>query len=278
MQVAAAAATNEYQSEKIAPRIVISVVSHGQGDLIRGLLTDIHKHWNSEGLHLVLTQNLREDTPLEMERLAFPTRVIRNTHPNSFSANHNAAFEVFDSDVFCVVNPDIRCPEDPLPALLGALAQPDIGVAAPLVKTPQSVVEGSARRRITPWRLALRISGLARRLEYKIERDPIYPDWVAGMFMALHSGDFRRLGGFDERYRLYCEDADLCMRLWAAGRRVMLVPKALVVHDAQRDSHRKLRYLSWHVASLLRFFVCHPFYRRIRAAPTERMEVPCRHL
>ncbi|MCO6441834.1 MAG: glycosyltransferase [Nitrococcus mobilis] len=275
MQVAA---TNEYRPDKIAPRVVISVVSHGQGNLIRGLLTDIHEHWNCEGLHLVLTQNLREDTPLEIERLAFPTRVIRNTHPSSFSANHNAAFKVFDSDVFCVVNPDIRCPQDPLPALLRALAQPNIGVAAPLVKTPQGMVESSARRRITPWRLAVRISGLARRPDYEIERSPIYPDWVAGMFMALRSEDFARLGGFDEHYRLYCEDADLCLRLWAAERHVMLVPEALAVHDARRDSHRKLRYLSWHVASLLRFFVRHPFYQRIRTAPTERTEVPCRDL
>lgn len=250
--------------DSTAPQVVISVVSHGQRDLIRGLLTDIREHWNPEGLHLVLTENLRENTPLEIDRLAFPTRVIRNHHPCSFAANHNAAFEVFESDVFCVVNPDIRCPEDPLPALLDALAHPEIGLAAPMVRTPQGAVEGSARRQITPWRILLRVSGLARQLDYEIDRRPVYPDWVAGVFMALRSEDFARLGGFDERYRLYCEDADLCMRLWAAGRRVILVPEALTIHNARRDSHRKLRYLSWHVSSLLRFFARYPFYRRLR--------------
>lgn len=258
--------TGQTRPGSAAPRVVISVVSHGQGDLIRGLLADIREHWNPQGLHLVLTQNLREDTPLEMERLAFPTRVIRNPRPNSFAANHNVAFEAFESDVFCVVNPDVRCSEDPLPALLGALAQPDVGLVAPVAKTPQGGVETSARRRITPWRIFLRVSGLARKPDYEIDASPVYPDWVAGVFMALHSGDFARLGGFDERYRLYCEDADLCMRLWAAGRRVALVPGAHVVHDARRDSHRNLRYLSWHVASLLRFFARYPSYRRLRPA------------
>lgn len=259
--------SSQIQDSSAAPRVVISVVSHGQGDLIRDLLTDIREHWNPEGLHLVLTHNLREDTPPEMQGLAFPTQVIRNSHPHSFAANHNTAFEVFDSDVFCVVNPDVRCPEDPMPALLDALARPEVGLVAPMAKTPQGGVETSARRQITPWRIFLRISGFASRPDYKIDMSPIYPDWVAGVFMALHSEDFARLGGFDERYRLYCEDADLCMRLWAAGRRVALVPEALIVHDARRDSHRKLRYLSWHIASLLRFFARYPFYRRPR--PTE---------
>lgn len=267
--------TGQTRPGSAAPRVVISVVSHGQGELIRGLLTDIREHWNPEGLHLVLTQNLREDTPLEMGRLAFPTRVLRNHRPASFAANHNAAFKVFDSDAFCVVNPDIRCPEDPMPALLDALSHPDVGLVAPMVRTPQGAVEGSARRQITPWRIFLRVCGLARRPDYEIDRRPVYPDWVAGLFMALHSEDFRRLGGFDERYRLYCEDADLCMRLWAASRRVMLVPEALAIHDARRESHRKLRYLCWHVSSLLRFFARYPFYRPGPAAMRQDL---CRNL
>lgn len=257
--------TTQGRYSNTAPRVVVSVVSHGQGNLLRGLLSDIHEHWKPHGLHLVLTKNLREDTPSEIERLAFPTRVVQNRCPTSFAANHNAAFALFDSDIFCVVNPDIRCPTDPMPALLGTLAQPDVALAAPLAKSPAGVVEGSARRRITPWRIALRIAGLARRPDYDISQSPVYPDWVAGMFMALRSEDFASLGGFDERYRLYCEDADLCMRLWAAGRRVALVPEAFVVHDARRDSHRQLRYLSWHVSSLLRFFVRYPSDRPLRS-------------
>ncbi|HET8701399.1 MAG TPA: glycosyltransferase [Nitrococcus sp.] len=260
-----AISTSQMRYASTAPRVVISVVSHGQGNLVRGLLADIGEHWNPRRLHLVLTQNLREDTPQEMEQLAFPTQVIRNSRPHSFAANHNAAFEVFESDVFCVINPDVRCPHDPMPALLEALAQPEIALAAPVAKTPQGGVETSARRRITPWQIFMRVSGLARRPDYEIDGSLVYPDWVAGVFMALHSEDFARLGGFDESYRLYCEDADLCMRLWAIGRRVALVPDALIVHDARRDSHRKLRYLSWHIASLLRFFARYPFYRRLRS-------------
>jgi N-acetylglucosaminyl-diphospho-decaprenol L-rhamnosyltransferase len=64
---------------------------------------------------------------------------------------------------------------------------------------------------------------------------------------------FRELRGFDERYFLYYEDVDLCRRLRKRGYEVVLVPSASAVHDARRESHRNLRHLSWHLASIARF-------------------------
>ncbi|MDN5849503.1 MAG: glycosyltransferase [Nitrococcus sp.] len=251
------------------PRLLVSVVSHGHGHLVQELLTDILRHWDHTGLRLVLTQNLSEPVPPVLDELPFPVWVTRNLRPRSFAANHNAAFGVFESDVFCVVNPDVRCREDPLPALLRALASPEIGLAAPRVASPRGELEDSARQCITPLRILRRISGLMRGPDYDIDADPVYPDWVAGMFMALRSEVFARLDGFDERYRLYCEDADLCMRLWSSGQRVVLAPNASVVHGAQRASHRELRHLRWHVSSLLRFFVHYPFYRPVKSVVAE---------
>jgi hypothetical protein len=73
------------------------------------------------------------------------------------------------------------------------------------------------------------------------------------MFMLFQSKTFREIGGFDERYFLYYEDADICTRLWRQGRPVMIVPEAEVIHDAQRRSHRNLRYLKWHLGSMARY-------------------------
>lgn len=244
------------------PRIVLSVVSHGQGSLLRGLLTDIRRYWDHKGLRLVLTQNLPEHTPPEIDGVPFPVRVIRNRRPKGFAANHNSAFGLFEGDVFCVINPDIRCPTDPMPALMAALADPLTGLAAPRVVNPQGGVEDSARRRITPWRIFARTAGLQKGPDYESAGATVFPDWVAGMFMALRSEVYESVGGFDERYRLYCEDADLCMRLWESGYRVAYLPGASAVHDARRESHRNLTLMRWHVTSLLRFFARHPFYRR----------------
>lgn len=244
------------------PRVVISVVSHGQGQMVRGLLSDIHRCWDHTGLHLVLTQNLPEAAPPELAQLPFPARVIRNLQPRGFAANHNNAFQLYDSDIFCVINPDVRCPQDPMGDLAETLTDPATALAAPRIVSPQGRLEDSARRQITPFRLLKRAAGLVNGPDYKVADGPVYPDWVAGMFMALRSQVYRELGGFDEHYRLYCEDADLCMRLWDSGYRVTVVPRAWAVHEAQRGSHRNLRLMRWHVTSLLRFFARYPLDRR----------------
>jgi len=77
---------------------------------------------------------------------------------------------------------------------------------------------------------------------------------VAGMFMLIPTKIFQRIGGFDERYFLYYEDVDLCARLRVSGHVVRFCPNARVVHEARRQSHRSLRYLRWHITSMLRFF------------------------
>ena len=60
---------------------------------------------------------------------------------------------------------------------------------------------------------------------------------------------------------------DLSARLKLAGKRAVLCPGAEAIHDAHRQSHRSLRYLRWHLASMLRFFASAPFRRPTAIGP-----------
>jgi GT2 family glycosyltransferase len=82
------------------------------------------------------------------------------------------------------------------------------------------------------------------------------------MFMLLDSKAFRTLGGFDERFFLYYEDVDLCCRIRLAGCSLTICPAVNVVHDARRASHRNLRFMKWHLASMIRFF-CSPVFWKL---------------
>src|SRR5262245_15301006 len=61
-------------------------------------------------------------------------------------------------------------------------------------------------------------------------------DWVSGACMLVRRSAFEAVGGFDERYFLYWEDADLCRRLRAHGYHVRYVPNATAVHSVGQSS------------------------------------------
>lgn len=66
--------------------------------------------------------------------------------------------------------------------------------------------------------------------------DSVVVDWVSGACMLARRDALERVGGFDSRYFLYWEDADLCRRLRALGYRVRYVPRALAVHRVGQSS------------------------------------------
>jgi GT2 family glycosyltransferase len=232
--------------------IAVSVVSHHHGAMVARLVARLLM--TPEVAQVIVTCNVPEALELPADARL---RVIDNLRPKGFGANHNAAFAVCDAPFFCVLNPDIALPENPFPALFACLAQTGAALAAPRVLAPDGALEDSARRFPT-------LIGLARKAAFG-ERDvyplpansPGAPDWVAGMFMLWRREAFAALGGFDEGFFLYYEDVDLCARAWASGRAIALCPEARAIHDARRESHRDLRFMRWHLASMARYFIKH---------------------
>lgn len=238
--------------------VSVSVVSHNQASLVSLLLEDLAAI-DPPVLEVILTSNIPE--PLEpLERnYPFELRIVRNTRRKGFGANHNAAFAIARGSCFAVLNPDIRLRDDPFPALCSAAAEPGIGVAAPLVLSPAGSVEDSARRFPTPASLGRKLLTGSQGPDYRIAGARIAPDWVAGMFMVFGREPYAAVSGFDESYFLYYEDVDLCWRLRRAGYEVALLPAVHVVHDARRESHRRLGRMRHHLIGMARFLTRRAF-------------------
>lgn len=251
-----------------AGTLTLSVVSHGHGALLWRLLDDLQRHASLRGARVIVTLNVPED----FDSARWPgldLLVLRNAQPRGFGANHNAAFGQATGRWFGVLNPDLRLPDDPFPALLAAAgAQARPGVVAPRIVNPEGLDEDSVRANLTPWSL------LRRRFDPEAGRvsvaaagsAPVF-FWLAGMFLLFSADAYRRIGGFDERFFLYCEDYDICARLRLAGADIALVPAARAVHAAQRDSHRSSRHLRWHLASLGRVWTSAAFWRVTLGGP-----------
>lgn len=231
-------------------QICISIVSHQHGAMVADLIRQLSQL--SEVGQIVVTLNIPEALALPQHP---SLQIIRNVHPKGFAANHNAAFLACSQAFFCPLNPDVSFQESPFGTLLSFIQQQTKPtIAAPLVLSPQGAIENSARR-FPQIRTLLRKAVGTGNDALIAQDDQAFPSpWVAGMCMLFRSRDFSTLGGFDESYFLYYEDADICTRAWRAGMQVAVCQTARITHAAQRDSHRKLRYLRWHISSMLRYF------------------------
>lgn len=128
-----------------------------------------------------------------------------------------------------VLNNDLRLPEGFLGPLLAVLRNdPRVAAVAPTVLFPDGRVwaqGGSLGFHAN----ALRLNGHGGPPAPR-EHGPEAVDFVPGACVLFRRRDLEAVGGFDERYFMYWEDADLCRRLRARGGRSVWLPWVRVTH------------------------------------------------
>jgi N-acetylglucosaminyl-diphospho-decaprenol L-rhamnosyltransferase len=237
--------------------ITISIVSHNQ-DLILNQLLDKLAKYSVNISKVIVTHNTNQLIYSIKKKYPFEIMQIQNQKPKGFASNHNQAFKHSESDLFCVMNPDIDIISEPFEKMRNCFNDSSVAIVAPLIKNLNGRVEDTARYFPTPLGLFKKFffndSGI-----FQVDADKVicYPDWVGGMFLLFDSQKYKELCGFDERYFLYYEDVDICIRSWKYGYKVLQYKGVGVIHDARRTSHTNLKYLKWHISSLLRFFITH---------------------
>lgn len=240
-------------------KITVSIVNHGHCSMIEQLVHQLSAKCVSIE-RVVLTQNIPSMLSLDQSNIPFEIVYIENDKPLGFGENHNNAFRHCKSDLFCVMNPDIEILDDPFSSLEKTLALPNVGIAAPQIRDSNGNLEDSARIFPTPSMLVKKLLLNSRGIfEGELNNGVQYPDWVAGMFLFFRSEFYSEIGGFDEAYFLYYEDIDISLRTWKLGKKVALNQEAVVVHNAQRSSHKNFRLFTIHIRSILVFFTKHLF-------------------
>lgn len=126
------------------------------------------------------------------------------------------------------------------------------------VMGPDGVEQRGARRGdITMWSAFVEMTGLTRlgllhsafrSVHYEndpLPEAPMEVPTVSGAFLMMRADDFRRLGGFDERYFVHVEDVDLCRRVREDGGQVVFAPHAVVVHEGATSPVSSVR-VGWY--------------------------------
>jgi GT2 family glycosyltransferase len=229
------------------------MVNYNAGDELRLALQSVASELVDSAWEAVVVDNASSDGSIgAVAEFAPRARVIQNSTNVGFGRGVNQAVAATSGALVLIMNPDCRLEAGALAALRGILEQHDrCALVGPRILDPDGAVQGSARGdpdmftglfgRTATLRRLLPALGVSRR---NVVTDAAVPagasstvvDWVSGACMLVRRDAFDRIGGFDERYFLYWEDADLCRRLRRAGFEVRYVPGAAAMHRVGQSS------------------------------------------
>jgi N-acetylglucosaminyl-diphospho-decaprenol L-rhamnosyltransferase len=247
------------------PLVTLSIVSHGDAEKIGRLLNSLRNSEPDGQFQVILTDNLGYDLPAFDSSMGTSFEILRNQQPRGYGWNHNQAFQRVKTKYFCILNPDILFVQEVFGRLIALLETDKAGIVAPLIVDSSAVIQDSFRALPTPTEIIRRKIPGCRLVPTPADADGLVrPDWMAGMFLLLRRETYRKLRGFDESYRLYFEDVDLCTRARLAGLKLLVDTNVRIQHDAQRASSRNFRHLLWHVESAFRFYTSHVYRQALQ--------------
>ena len=180
-----------------------------------------------------------------------------------FGTGHNTVLSLLQSRVHFILNPDIQLTADTLSDLADWMAQhPGVVMARPALTFPDGRPQRLPLRRCSVRAMVYRqlpcLKFWAKYNERYLMADkdltkPTEIEFCTGSFSAVDTAAFKAVGGFDEDYFMYVEDADLTQKMRTRGK-AYLVPQYTAIHAWHRAAHRSLKPFLWQLRSLLRYF------------------------
>jgi N-acetylglucosaminyl-diphospho-decaprenol L-rhamnosyltransferase len=242
------------------------VVSFNYGDLLEKCVRSIFGETSAGVADVVVVDNASTDGSATALTSAVPAaRVVAAPGNVGYARGANIGISVTDGPFVAVLNGDVELDPGVAAAMIAALeADPRVGAVGPRVLNLDGSVYPSARTdpglfvaaAHAMFGLVWRTNPWTRRYR-QLDADPSLArdvDWVSGAALWLRREALDDVGGWDERYFMYMEDVDLCLRLRRAGWRVRYEPAGAVVHaQGASTSKRPYRMIAEHHRSVWRF-------------------------
>jgi N-acetylglucosaminyl-diphospho-decaprenol L-rhamnosyltransferase len=260
-------------------KLYICIVSHGHAGLI---LESLHRFLGVDSIIVCVVDNLGEISLREYCEEHSVFYVPPLDVPCGFGANNNRGFRflaervsISNDDYFVCCNPDVSISREMLLLLHEelALCNPSLASINLFRNSEMSELDPNIRffPRISDYVGRLLRVGRGSLVQREIYTTPVYCDWAAGSFLILKPALYATLHGFDERYFMYFEDVDLCLRARRTESvRLLYLPKIKAIHIGAFQNRRLFsKHFSWYFRSLLRYLFRFYF---IGTVPKRRIE------
>ncbi len=229
----------------LIPELTVIMVSYNTRELTLIALETLLANAGNVSMDVVLWDNASADGSADAVAERFPTevRLVRSAENLGFAAANNAAAAEARTPWLLLLNPDTETHPRAIENLLTfAKAHPEAGiVGGRTVFADGSLNIASCWNRMTIWSLFCRAAGLSRAFPNSVFLNPEaiggwrrdtarHVDIVVGCLLMTHKAVWDELGGFHEKYFMFGEEADLCLRAGKLGYRPMITPDAQIIH------------------------------------------------
>jgi len=237
----------------MTPPLDVIIVNWNAGDQLCACVASvvIARHHTLELRRVVVVDNASTDGSANgLGTPTLPLTIIRNVDNIGFAKACNQGAAGSKSDYLLFLNPDTRLLADSLVKPIDFMEQPGngkVGICGIQLADENGKVNPTCARFPTPGRYLAKIFGLDRLFpavfppEFMTEwkhADNRAVDQVMGAFFLVRRSLFERLGGFDERFFVYFEDADFSYRAHKAGWSSYYLANAHVYHRGRGTSEQ----------------------------------------
>jgi GT2 family glycosyltransferase len=232
------------------PELSIIILNWNSVDFLKECVDSISRETFGISYEIIVADGASFDGSEEMLSSRFPNvRFVQLVENGGFAKGNNAAARLARADVFLFLNPDTIVLDGAIQKLYTALkTHPEAGAAGTLLLNSDGTLQTSAVQAFPS------ILNQVLDFDFLLERWKRFPLWgngalyqsnpckvdlVSGACLMIWKDLFVKIGGFNESYFMYAEDAHLCWDVKRLGRAVYFFPEGKVVHHGGGSSSRK---------------------------------------
>tara|TARA_B100000003_G_scaffold200386_1_gene207204 strand:- start:98 stop:1030 length:933 start_codon:yes stop_codon:yes gene_type:complete len=210
--------------------IAVLIVTYNGEEYISDCIGSLLGHFNQDEIYIV--DNCSSDDTIEILESSFPSiNIIKNPENSGFGTACNLGTQSIDCDLVMFLNQDAKLISFDKKAIrsifqsgkIGVLGGKVVGISGQAIDSVGK--ELSVTRILGHWIglpfqfLGMSYFGLVKNIDQETNFLPDIP-WINGHLMVINKSLFSDLGGFDERFFMYVEEADLCFRVRESGFKV----------------------------------------------------------
>jgi len=241
-------------SVRTQPEVSVVVVSWNTRDLTLACLRSVVAAVpaGSPSVEVVLVDNASNDDTVDAVTSSLaPVRVIRLDENVGFARAANRGIAETSGRLVLLVNSDADLSGDSIARLSAILdARPEAGAVGAALVGPDGELQFSCGRFLNPVNQCAESLGLSKlvhlswlRRTYassELRGEAVTVDWCVGACLMIRRSALDDVGVFDERFFMYSEDEDLCLRLHRRGWTVLHAPNVTVAHLGGGSARRVL--------------------------------------